>query len=516
MREASHPPALPAGNDYLPITRAAKGATINLFGAVVRTVAVALYAILLARILPVTEFGNYSLMFAIVNLLGLVSVAGLDFGVVRHVSMFAGRSDYRSARKTMYAALYLGIPFGLTVALAFYLAAPALAGSRLFDGNEMVLPGLRIFSLTIPLWVAASLFSAVTQGMHRMEYQVYSRDMGEQISRFALTMVAVVIGAGFLGIIWANLAAMVLATLMAMAFALKVIPAGGEMPGRGSPARMVYIYSLPLAFSNVIGIILLKVDILMLGYLGTSEGVGYYAAALRIVMIGSTILMAFGTMFAPMISDLYGKGQLDVLATMFKTVARWIFIFSFPIFVIMAVFPRLVMLVFGAEYVEGSNALILLAFGQLLNAGTGTAGLMVLMSGRSRMELLNVSVALLVNIVLCILLIPEHGIIGAAIANMAAAGTVNLCRVVEVWIFMRIHAYGINFLKPLIAGLSGGGLLLVVLRFVAIDAGAPVEWLLVGAFLAYYVAVTVLMGLDKNDRTVLRLLRSRLTRAKTA
>lgn len=502
------------GSPY--VRKAAKGASINLLGAIARTMSIAMYSILLARLLPVAEYGNYSLMFSLISLLGLISVIGLDFGVVRHVSLFAGVGDYSSARKTLYSALYLGVPVGVVVALTFFIVAPDLAASRMFNGSDLVLGSLRLFSLTIPLWVAARLFNAATQGMHRMEYQVYSRDVGEQMSRFLFSALAALIGAGLLGIIWANVAAMALATLLAMFFAFKVMPRSLGSPAAVSPARKVFMYSLPLAFSNVVGIVLLQSDTLLLGYLGTSEDVGFYSAALRVAMLSSTILIAFSTMFAPIISDLSNKDEFVELAGLFRTVARWIFVFSFPLFIIMVIFPHIVMTVFGAEYSEGSGALTILALGQLLNAGTGTAGLMVLMSGRSKLELLNVSIALLVNVIGCLLLIPPYGIIGAAIANMLAVGTVNLCRGIEVWIFMRIHAYGRSFLKPVLAGVSGAGILLLLSRFIAIDGGAVNATVFASAFLVYYAAATILMGLDENDKVVLRLMRQRITSGRPA
>ena len=61
------------------------------------------------------------------------------------------------------------------------------------------------------------------------------------------------------------------------------------------------------------------------------------------------------------------------------------------------------------------------------------AGYMVLMSGRSRLELLNISVALAINVAACFLLIPQYGVVGAALANLAASFAINLMRAAQVW-----------------------------------------------------------------------------------
>ena len=67
----------------------ARGAIINFSGILVRMVLVYGYTFLLARMLTVGELGEYFLMFTIINLLGLASLVGLYFDVVRYVAIYA-------------------------------------------------------------------------------------------------------------------------------------------------------------------------------------------------------------------------------------------------------------------------------------------------------------------------------------------------------------------------------------------------------------------------------------------
>ncbi|MFA5816016.1 MAG: flippase [Bacteroidales bacterium] len=499
---------------YLP--GVAKGAMINLFGAFCRTVMLYAYTLLLARALTPSDLGHYFLIFTIINIMGLVAIVGLDFGVVRYVALYAGEGRFGLARKTLTASLFISVPIGIAVAALIAGLAPWLTGLLMEETDASVM-AIRIFAISIPFWVVARLFNATTQGMHRMEYQVYSRDIGEQLSKFVFTAIALIIGVGLIGVVWANVASVVLAAGMSLVFFTIVLPRNKAVSNAvASPVRQIFHYSLPLAFSNILGMLLLYIDMLLVGYLASPADVGYYGAALRLVTGSQAILLAFATVFTPVISDLYNKRSDAELHELFKTVGRWIFTCSFPIFLVLFLLSDPIMQVFGTDFTAGSGALMLLAFSQLVNAGTGTAGLMVLMSGRSHMELINVGVSLIINVIICMLLIPAHGVVGAAIANVTAAVVINVMRSVEVWVFMRMQVYSIKFVKPLLAGAGGAIMVLILNNFTSIGSNLTQLMIAGAALVVTYFVIMIALGLDAQDHAILQMVKRRFSRAEVA
>ena len=495
---------------YLP--HVAKGAIINLAGAGGRMFILYLYTLMLARILTVSQLGTYFLMFTIITILGLVSTAGLDSGVVRYIALNAGEGQYGSARKILKVGLLAGIPVGLVSAALLIVFAPRL-GELLFDNDLTAVRGLRIFALAIPFWVTARLLNAATQGFHKMQYQVYSRDLGEQLSKLILSSVAIVLGLGLLGVIWANVAALVIAMLLSAFFVVSVFSSSkSDAAGAERPAKGMILYFLPLALSHVIGMILLWVDLLLLGYFGNSSDVGIYGAALRIGVASSTIVLAFGTVFNPVISDLCKRNDIRQLSNLLKTVTRWIFICCYPIFLVAFFFAEPIMRIFGHEYAANSSVLMILATGQMINVVLGSSGFIIVMSGRSHLELLNIASALIVNITLCFLLIPRYGANGAALANMTSMIVVNIMRASELWIIMRIHAYDRSYLKPLLAGGVGALVTVSAGRFTIENAGLLQTLVLITSFLAIFVLTMLAMGLNEQDKTILRLVKVRMRR----
>ncbi|MHB1464030.1 MAG: flippase [Thermoleophilia bacterium] len=499
-------------SSYVP--HVARGAIINFSGILIRLVLVYGYTFILARLMSVGELGEYFLMLAIVNLLGLASMVGLDLGVVRYVALYAGEGKLGLARKALRAGLMFGLPVSLVFMAGLFFAAPFVS-AHFFESNAEAVTGLRIFSVAIPFLVTARLFNATTQGMHQMKYQVLSRDFGEQVAKIGFSALLLCLGGGLVGVVWANLASLATAVTLALVFAMVVLAGPkGSSDTRIKPTLAVFKYSFPLAFANIVVALTLWVDTLMLGYLGTTEDVGFYGVALKISIIGAKIITAFVIVFTPVIADLWNRGRLEELKKLYVTVSRWIFMLSIPIFLVLILFPDSLMRIFGSTFIAGSAALVFLAIGQMMNAATGAAGIMVLMSGHSKLELLNVTTTLAMNAAICFLLIPRYGVVGAAIANMAALGLVNLMRIIEIWIFMRIFGYDRSYLKPALSGLAVALVVGLIGRFVIVDAGIIQLLALASLLLLLYVLALAGLGLEEQDKNMLKKIKASLLRIK--
>ena len=87
---------------------------------------------------------------------------------------------------------------------------------------------------------------------------------------------------------------------------------------------------------------------------------------------------------------------------------------------------------FGEGFASGATALRWLAAAQFFNVATGPVGAMLLMSGNERAQAKNESLGALVNILLAALLIPEHGMTGAAVASATAIVFKNVVAVLLV------------------------------------------------------------------------------------
>jgi O-antigen/teichoic acid export membrane protein len=215
-------------------------------------------------------------------------------------------------------------------------------------------------------------------------------------------------------------------------------------------------------------------------------------------------------MFAPIISDLHRRRENKELESLFKTVAKWVFSLSLPALLLMAIFSREIMAIFGSDFAVGATSLIVLSIGQLMNSVSGPLGVMIDMSGRSKLTLLTSVLIFLLQTGLCFLLIPQYGIMGAALAKAISVSFQRAIRLLQVHLILRMHPFRVEFLKPLFAG-GVSWLVLSLVRIPVLQVDNLMLLLVLGSsiFLAIYGLTLYQLGLDEEDKVILKKIRTR-------
>jgi len=256
-----------------------------------------------------------------------------------------------------------------------------------------------------------------------------------------------------LSLLLSDLAALTWATVLAYAAAASFVVASfsrqwPRVEASGSRATTaadrfglweLFQFSLPLTLVPVLNFGGQQADILLVGHYLQAADVGVYAAARRTAAIALVPLFAFGGITAATISKLFARNHQHAIRRLYEFVAKWVFVGSAVLFVILVVAAEDLLSLFGSEFVRGANALRVLAAGQLVNAAVGPSGNTLLMMGRERVVLLNSTVAAALGIFLGLLLIPRYEILGAAAAVAITLCAVNLLSVVELGALLGVY-----------------------------------------------------------------------------
>jgi len=257
-------------------------------------------------------------------------------------------------------------------------------------------------------------------------------------------------------------------------------------------------------------------SILIMGHFLSATMVGIYATAQRFLPLILIPLGAFNTIFAPIISDLFAREKRKELENQFKIVAKWVFMTSLPIFTLLIFFSRQILGIFGPSFAPHSHAMIVLCIGQMIMAGTGSTGLMLMMTGRPQINLLNSVLFCLMGTSLNIYMIPRYGIIGAAWVSALSFGTIQLLQLVEVWYLLGMHPFNVDFLKPILSCLLSA-LLLTAVSHVGLNTTNTLIMILIlsAIFLVSYGGFLWLFKLSAEDRIILDNLRERLVKRRS-
>jgi O-antigen/teichoic acid export membrane protein len=133
------------------------------------------------------------------------------------------------------------------------------------------------------------------------------------------------------------------------------------------------------------------------------------------------MLQSAGASLGPTFATLYAQGDLERLEKVVVKSARAMMVASLPIVLILVVFGKSILSLYGPAYLSAYPALIVMVIGQFVNVGTGSIGPLLLMTGHEKYSLIGQVISVILYIVLLVVIIPPLGIMGAAIAT-----TINL------------------------------------------------------------------------------------------
>lgn len=203
-------------------------------------------------------------------------------------------------------------------------------------------------------------------------------------------------------------------------------------------------FSFPFLLIGSVGLILDRLNVYMVGYYLDDRSVAIFNSASQIALITSFMLLAVNQVFAPMISTFHHISDYKKLNKIYGQINIGLTILSFGIMTLVYVFRDSIMGLFGAEFIEGTTALVILSGGQVFNAVSGPCGYILNMTGHHRVNLyiniLMIGVVFFLNVIL----IPTLGYIGAAIAASMSLIIVNFMRMVFMYKFTGIIPFKIS------------------------------------------------------------------------
>ena len=429
------------------LRKAAKGTAIAFVGMLIYMLLEFITRVIIARNTIQSDYGVFSIGFVLLNFFVIASCLGLQGGVPRYIAYFRGKGESEKVKGVIYSALQLSLIASLFCFVLFFFSSDFL--TTLFHLQQSSI--LKIFALAVPFFVAIEILASIFLGFDRVHERVYFRDIFMNVLKVAFVALAIAIGCSFSQIIHAYVLSIVIAAIAFIIYAVKRLPIVGET---GGVRKDLILFSLPLLLTYVLTMIILQIDTLMLGYFKTTDIVGLYNAAHPISILIPTFLISLTLVFVPIMSQLYSKNLMEEIRRDYKILTKWVFSATFPLFLIIFLFPEAVLNVFfGSAYVQTSVVLTLqiLAFGMLIPVFLGPNAATLVIIGKTKLNMIDDLIGVIMNISLNLFLIPTLGIVGAAIASAISIGVMSALKAAQILKMHKIHPFARNYLKPVAA-----------------------------------------------------------------
>jgi O-antigen/teichoic acid export membrane protein len=488
--QASRHEALPrlAGNSLVVLVASIFGNGLNY-----------LFGMYFARALGPADFGLYALGMTVFNIAVLFAPLGMETAVMKFVSHHAGPDGMASARKTIASGVGVAAGFGLLLALCLAFSSDLL--SRTLFGKPELSPIFLLLALGVPLAAVSAVAISSLQALGQIRTMALIRNGLEPVGKFLLAAIAVSMGFGLAGVLGSLLIIFLVSLVISIWYLKRLTNFRFErliVPG-GLEAKALLAFSMPLVISNLFGIVAPRSDMLTIGAHLASQDIAVYAVASQTAAVLVLILGAFDTAIMPTIGGLLAKQEMGQLAEVSKAAARWAMTLSLFVFVQLALFGGDLLRLFGPTFESGALCLAILAAGHLVGSASVSSTGIILMSGHSKVIMLNSIVIGVALIVSNVVLVPRFGIIGAACATSVCIIASSLLCAIEAKRFSGVIPYSWRHLKPL-----GAGVLTLAMGFLLKSTFTEASALLLAPIMAVvYAGLLVGFGLEARDRDAL-------------
>lgn len=488
-----------------------KFTSVSVIGEVARYIFLLAASAIVTNTFGVKIYGQYAYIISFITILITFSGLGIGHGVVYFGQKFKQNGDDLKARGLMgYAYILVAVAGGGLTAIVMMFSEP-ISKILLNSADYSTL----LFRMA-PLIFIESLYGvslSIFRSMKRIARFSLVRNIFYHAIRISVILLC------FLVLDIKNINGLIISTYIAYISVLIYSLYNqyknsdlGNPSGITKTERLDLIkYSLPLFMTSIIYVLLREADILMLGYMKTEDAVAVYKISVQICAIIPFLKHITGTFFGPMISSLYHGGKRDEMIHVFKTVTKWSFTIGLMVFLGIILFGESALHLFGRDFIYGYKALVIVACGSLAGVIAGQAGSMNSMTGHPRFNLISSVSSFTVNIILNIIMIPKLGIIGAAIATLAAEFLGNTLSLSYLYIKQKIHPYDIKYVKPIIAG--GLSFLVIFLLNQVIMWDGATDILIKGfLFVIIFTGTIAVLKIDDDDKIILRSMYSSIAR----
>jgi O-antigen/teichoic acid export membrane protein len=373
-----------------------------------------LFNSLLTKTITQEEYGSYTFAWSIAQLGVGFLLLGIPSATAYHIAFNRGRGDMENVKG------YLKTGFITVVILVFIYLFGLILINRLFPDIFSMNKQLILFMIFMfAIHGIGFFFSLVISGFRKPEIGTIFAVTTPIISYFSVLFLSY-LGYGFYPILASIAASLAFQYLLCFGYVLK----NWGLDGKFHPGllRGLVKFGIPMIFMDVSNGLLWSSGVFVIKFYDSFANVGIFWAASMITGIMLMFPQAMLSIFSPVVSELFGKGDHKKIEHISTYIIERLLMFSLPLISILLLFPEgILRIVFTEDYTSGALAMQILSISAFLTGIYLFSGTLITTSGRPNLNSRIMFTGAIVNVVLNIILDRYYGINGASIAALLSS-----------------------------------------------------------------------------------------------
>lgn len=400
-----------------------KGVAVNALGVIPKLLR-PLYLILFSRALGIEKYGLYILVTVFVEVFAKFTIMGTNGGILHLMSFLKDRKQEKFIPTVIHLSAIGVFIFGLLIASLLYFFAPWVAHS-VFDKPEIT-DELRYFVWILPVISTAYVYAGALRDTMNMKYEVLNQSFLEPLIILIFGLIFIHFF-GVMGLAFAYILAHTTTTTIMCAVTKKIY-------GPFVWAKEVIFFPWKkflrdsFYYFGMRGLNLLKhqMDVFIVGRFFTLKDVAIYSAALEISAAIKRLRFVLEPILMPVVQSIEKAGiSSQETKRYLSSILRYL---SYPCLLVIGflmIKSKFVLSFFGPNFTQGVDLVVILVLAQYFFSVFGILEAVLYMYGKTHVAFLHNIYLLVLNVCLLIVLIPQYGLMGAALSTLIAVFVVG-------------------------------------------------------------------------------------------
>jgi len=371
--------------------------------------------------------GNYFLASNVIIVGYTISTYGYQNTVLKVVSANFILKNFRVVAKAINSSLITSFILSIIVIVLLF------ALGNVFENYLFHTPGLalriKILAASVTFTTVALIGSEYLRGIDRLKRSFFVRDFATPIISF-VTLFAFIAFHSFneLNIYYATLVGCGVVCILTLFFIYQSLADFKKLPTNNADFKFSETNGMSWNFFviSMMGTVARWNDLFFIGIFCGAADVGIYGIAKRSAYLISFFAYAVNNVVAPKFAQYKANHEMDKLKRLYKKSIIFLSIIVVPPLIVLIVFNKSILHLFGNEFVNGSTVFILMILGQLFNVVTGPCNSLLSMVGYDKL-LRNATLIFTISAVVgTFFAVKYYGIVGAAVVNFLFMTISNL------------------------------------------------------------------------------------------
>jgi O-antigen/teichoic acid export membrane protein len=398
--------------------------------------------ILLARWMGGSDYGVYVYVWTWVLLLGSMMDFGISASAQKIIPEYRTSGEHALLRGFVSGSRWM--TFAVSAAVSLALAGLVKLLSPWIEAGAVV--PLYIGCATLPPFVVANTQDGIARSHDWMRLGLMPQFIVRQALIIGFTFGLFVLGfnLGATAAMAASAAAVWVAMIGQMIVLNRRLASHVEAGPKAYDIKGWLAVSLPILLVESFYLLLSYTDVLVLQQFRSSEEVGIYFAVVKTLALVSFIHYAISATTAHRFAEYNALGDKDRLSAYVAHAINWTFWPSLAATLLLLALGKPLLWLFGPQFTTGYDIMFVAAVGLVVRAAIGPVERLLNMLGHQHICALAYALAFVMNVALCVALVPRFGGHGAAAATSLSLTfeTVLLFWIVRRRLGLHVLAFG--------------------------------------------------------------------------